>query len=103
MAVDTPIAPVPVVPAAEVAKAAAPALTTLAGASTLLSALAVVKELFIAVMAFLVQGERIKRKKIEDELELMKADKRADTAKAAVQAKADSTDPGRGIDDFLSK
>lgn len=79
------------------------AKASLTWAQVALSALGVVKEVFISLMAFLVQYERIKGKKTEDQLELMKTERRSDETKQAIQQKADDTDPSRGIDDFLQK
>jgi hypothetical protein len=79
------------------------AKASLTWAQVALSSLGVFKEVMITIMAFLVQYERIKGKKTEDQLELMKADRRADTAKKDIQDKADSVDARRGIDDFLQR
>jgi hypothetical protein len=72
-------------------------------AQVALSALGVVKEVFLTFLAFLVQYERIKGKKTEDQLELMKSDKGAEDAKKAIQQKADATTARAGIDEFLQR
>jgi hypothetical protein len=56
----------------------------------------------IAFMSFSLQDAKAKQKRTEDELELMKADKRSDEEKAKIDA-SKATDPRRGIDDFLAK
>ena len=76
---------------------------TLTWAQAALSAFGIAKEVLISFLAFMVQYERIKEKKEEDQLELMKSDKGAEDATKAIQQKADATAPRAGIDQFLQR
>lgn len=76
---------------------------SLTWAQVILAALGVAKEFALTFLAALVQYERIKQKKTEDRLELMKAEKRIDDEQKVIQTKADATDARRGINEFLQR
>lgn len=75
----------------------------LVAANLIMSAIGFVKEFFIAFITIFAQSQAIKAKKLQDEIDYMKMEKKLGEENEKLQAKKQNTDPIDGINEFLQK
>jgi hypothetical protein len=75
----------------------------IAAANLVLSAIGFIKEFFITFITLFAQSQTIKAKKLQDEIDYMKMEKKLGEENVELQAKKQNTDPVAGINEFLQK